>query len=113
VQAQDAPRIRLEAIVHGLSQPVHFWHDGKRMFIVEQAGRIKLIADGKVQAQPYLDIVKNVKSGGERGLLSVAFSPKFQENGLFYVNYTRQQGKLQTVSRLGWTLLKSPPGISS
>ena len=74
-----------------------FWHDGKRMFVVEQAGRIRLITAGKVQSEPYLDIVQKVKSGGECGLLSVAFSPKFQENGLFYVNYTRQQGKLQTV----------------
>jgi glucose/arabinose dehydrogenase len=95
--AQNAPKIRLDPVVQGLSQPGHLWHDGKRMFVVEQAGRIRLLADGKVQAQPYLDIVKNVKSGGECGLLSVAFSPKFRENGLFYVNYTRQQGKLQTV----------------
>jgi len=95
--AQDTPKIRLDPVVRGLSQPVYLWHDGKRMFVVEQAGRIKLIADGSAQAQPYLDIVKNVKSGGECGLLSVAFSPKFQENGLFYVDYTRQQGKLQTV----------------
>lgn len=97
VQAQDAPKIRLEPVLRGLSQPVHYWHDGKRTFIVEQAGRIKLVVDGKVQSTPYLDISSRVRSGGECGLLSVAFSPKFDENGLFYVNYTRQQGKLQTI----------------
>lgn len=97
MQAQETPKIRLEPVVRGLSQPVHLWHDGKRMFVVEQAGRIKLITDGKVQPEPYLDIAQKVKSGGECGLLSVAFSPGFQENGLLYVNYTRQGGKLQTV----------------
>ena len=94
------PALRLEELARGLKQPVYLTHDGTaRRFIVEQPGTIRIIgADGKLLKQPYLDIVQRVTSGGECGLLSVAFHPKFADNGLLYVNYTAKPNKqLQTI----------------
>jgi hypothetical protein len=63
-----------------------------RLFVVEQGGRIKIIKNGQVLATPFLDITSRVSSGGERGLLSVAFHPLYTTNGFFYVNYTDLAG---------------------
>jgi glucose/arabinose dehydrogenase len=100
VLADSRPPLRLEELARGLKQPVYLTHDGSpRRFIVEQAGTIRLVGpDGKLAGTPYLDITKNVTSGGECGLLSIAFHPKFPFNGWFYVNYTAKSNKqLQTI----------------
>ncbi|MEK7734832.1 MAG: PQQ-dependent sugar dehydrogenase, partial [Pseudomonadota bacterium] len=67
------------------------------LFVVEQAGRIRVIDRGGVLPEPFLDIRDRVDSGGEKGLLSVAFHPRFRENGFFYVNYTANRNGLHTV----------------
>ena len=69
-----------------LAQPLN---DG-RIFVVEQAGTIRVIRDGVLQATPFLDISGRVLSGGERGLLSVAFHPQYATNHFFYVYFTTQ-----------------------
>src|SRR5438045_7660202 len=69
-----------------LAQPLN---DG-RIFVVEQAGRIRIIKDGVLQSTPFLDISSRVLSGGERGLLSVAFHPSYASNHFFYVYFTTQ-----------------------
>src|SRR5215203_2433384 len=100
VLADAPPALRLEELARGLKQPVFLTHDGTpRRFIVEQAGTIRLVnADGKLEKEPYLDIVKRVNSGGECGLLSVAFHPKFAKNGFLFVDYTAKKGRqLQTI----------------
>ena len=76
----------------GLSAPVFLTQplDDGRMFVVEQAGRIRLIKDGVLQTTPFLDITSRVLSGGERGLLSVAFHPQYATNHFFYVYFTTQ-----------------------
>src|SRR5437870_5184862 len=61
-----------------------------RLFIVEQPGRVRLLKNGALQTTAFLDIRSKVESGGEQGLLSVAFHPDFETNGFFYVNYTSQ-----------------------
>jgi glucose/arabinose dehydrogenase len=61
--------------------------DTSRVFVVEQAGRVQLLQDG-APAGTFLDLSDRVLSGGERGLLSIAFSPDYLTNGLFYVYYT-------------------------
>lgn len=96
--AEAPPKVRLEPVIKGLQEPVHLTHDGTdRLFICEQAGRIRLLEDGALRPEAYLDIVKQVTSGGECGLLSVAFHPKFAENGYLYVNYTTKAPRLRTV----------------
>lgn len=63
-----------------------------RLFIVEQAGRIIVVKNGKALQRPFLDISARVKSGGERGLLSMAFHPDYRSNGRFFVNFTDRDG---------------------
>jgi glucose/arabinose dehydrogenase len=74
-------------------------HDGSgRFFVLEQAGRIRIILSGTVTATPFLDIRGKVASGGELGLLGLAFHPNYGSNRKFYVNYTRPSGsKWETV----------------
>src|SRR5438093_6279284 len=67
-----------------------------RLYVVEQVGRIKYIVNGRV-AGTFLDIRDRVVSGGEQGLLSVAFSPGYARNHRFYVNYTDKNGDTRVV----------------
>jgi glucose/arabinose dehydrogenase len=83
---------KLTPVTAGLQSPVYATYapDGSdRLFIVEQAGRIRVLKNGQLLAAPFLDIQPLVVSGGERGLLSVAFHPDFASNGIFVVDYTR------------------------
>ena len=63
-----------------------------RLFLVEQSGRVWILEDGSVLDTPFLDIRNRVTSGGERGLLSIAFAPDHAASGFFYVWYTDQSG---------------------
>ncbi len=93
--AQDPVTIALEPFASGLSGPVDLAHCGdERLFVVEQAGRIKIIApDGTVSTTPFLDITTRVNdSGNEQGLLGLAFDPDYTTTGIFYVNYTGGTG---------------------
>jgi len=95
------PTISLQEIASNLDAPVHLTHAGDgsgRLFVVEQPGRIRIIQSGQIQATYFLDINGRVLSGGERGLLSVAFPPHYASKGYFYVYYTNLDGNNQ-VSR--------------
>jgi len=79
-------------VAAGLQSPVYATYapgGSDRLFIVEQVGRIRVLKSGRLLSTPFLDIQSLVVSGGERGLLSVAFHPNFASNGVFVVNYTR------------------------
>ncbi len=103
VRAADpaAPAVHLQLVVSGLSAPVDFQsaRDGSgRFFIVEQGGTIRIIKGKKLLAAPFLDISSIIESGGEKGLLGLAFHPDYKTNGRFFVNYTRRVNtQLQTV----------------
>jgi glucose/arabinose dehydrogenase len=79
-----------------LDRPVDIQNAGDgsgRLFVIEQAGRIRILHAGQLSFAPFLDIVDRVDdSGNEQGLLGLAFHPDFGNNGFFYVNYTRQGG---------------------
>ena len=82
-------------ISSGLSAPVDIVsaNDGtNRMFIVEQGGTVKIMSNGTVSAANFLDISSIIGSGGERGLLSMAFHPQYSTNGYFFVYYTNPSG---------------------
>jgi glucose/arabinose dehydrogenase len=64
------------------------------LFVVEQPGVIRVVRNGKKLQRPFLDIHGLVESGGERGLLSVAFSPHYGRDGLFYVYFTDHNGDI-------------------
>ena len=68
-----------------------------RIYVVEQAGRIRVAVNGRLRATPFLDIRRLVRSGGEQGLLSVAFHPSYARNRRFFVNYTDRSGHTRVV----------------
>jgi glucose/arabinose dehydrogenase len=59
-----------------------------RLFLVEQDGRIQILDGGGLRATPFLDLSASVISGGERGLLSLAFHPSYPSPPWFFVYYT-------------------------
>ena len=67
-----------------------------RLYVVEQAGRIRYVVDRRI-AGTFLDIRGRVRSGGEQGLLSVAFSPDYARDHRFYVDYTDRNGDTRVV----------------
>lgn len=92
----------LTEIAAGISSPTDIQNarDGSgRLFLVQQAGQIKVLKNGAVLPTPFLNISSAVLSGGERGLLGLAFHPDNRNNGYFYVNYTRQPDGATVVAR--------------
>ncbi len=81
------------AAAHAFTRPIYLTHAGdSRLFVVEQGGLIKIIHPNE-SVTTFLDLSDVVSpdgSGGERGLLGLAFHPNYASNGLFYVNYTRK-----------------------
>jgi glucose/arabinose dehydrogenase len=87
--------LRIVEVASGLEAPVHAAAapgEPDRLYVVEQVGRIRILEGGRVRERPFLDVTDRVLSGGEQGLLSVAFHPDYETNGLFYVNYTNEAG---------------------
>ena len=69
--------------------------DRRRLFVVEQAGTIRVVRDGRKLSRPFLDIRGDVLAGGERGLLSMAFPPDYGSSGRFYVYFTGRDGDIR------------------
>ena len=87
--------IRLEPVVRNLNSPlaVVSTRDGSgRLFVVEQPGRIRIVRNGAVVDPPFLNIIPRVSSGGERGLLGLAFAPGYPADPRFFVDYTDTSG---------------------
>lgn len=82
------PPLALKTVASGLERPVQVVAPlgDPRVFVVEQTGDIEVISGGSVLPIPFLNL--SVSSGGEQGLLGVAFHPDYATNGKFYVNYT-------------------------
>lgn len=89
--------LTLQEVASGLNSPVYVTSPpgDARLFIVEQPGRIRIVANGQLLTTPFLDIVSRVGSGGERGMLSVAFHPQYASNGFFYVYFTGTDGAIR------------------
>ena len=88
-------------VVSGLDKPeglVNAGDSSGRLFIIEQAGLIRVLQDGNLLTVPFLDLTMKVSCCGEQGLLGLAFHPKYRENGFFYVDYTEKvDNQLYTV----------------
>ncbi|HLK52037.1 MAG TPA: PQQ-dependent sugar dehydrogenase, partial [Candidatus Angelobacter sp.] len=93
--------VSTQVVVTGLTSPLDLEHpnDGSgRLFVVEQGGTIRIIQNGTLLPQPFLDISSKVMVENEMGLLGVTFHPGFATNRKFYVNYTRNNaGQFQSV----------------
>ncbi len=90
-----AQEIRLREVAKGLEMPVGIAHaHDSRLFITTQRGRIFVFDGTKLLPEPFLDIRPQVLCCGEAGLLGLAFHPRFNENGLFYVDYVDFNGDI-------------------
>ncbi|MDP1725444.1 MAG: PQQ-dependent sugar dehydrogenase [Bacteroidota bacterium] len=102
IQFLHAQQVTLTLVASGLTYPVDIKNAGdRRMFIVQQNGRIRLIdTAGVMQTLPFLDISNRLLFDfGERGLLGLAFDPDYSNNGRFYVNYSRPTDGATRISR--------------
>ena len=65
------------------------------LYVVETGGRVRVLRNGNLLGQPFLDIRGRVSTGGERGLLSIAFDPHFRRNRRLYAYYTNRAGNIE------------------
>jgi glucose/arabinose dehydrogenase len=88
-------RIKLRLVASGLSKPVFMTaprDNTGRLFIVEKTGRIRILQNGTLKSTPFLSIASQVSTGGEQGLLGLAFHPNHAVNRKLYVNFTDKSG---------------------
>jgi glucose/arabinose dehydrogenase len=100
VRPVAARSARFVRIASGVPDPTYVTAapgDTSRLYVVEQAGVITIVRQGRV-AGTFLDLRSLVKSGGEQGLLSMAFSPNYRRDHRFYVSYTDLNGDSRVVS---------------
>lgn len=86
----------LQEVASGLSVPIFLTAPpgDSRLFILERAGRIRVMQNGNLLAAPFLDISTLTSTSGERGLLSMAFHPQYASNGYFFLYYTDLAGNI-------------------
>jgi glucose/arabinose dehydrogenase len=100
------PIISFLPVASGFTNPVFIANaaDGSgRLFVVEQDGIIRIIANGSVLPTPFLDITAQVLTGGEQGLFNITFPPQFSSKQYFYVNYTRAIDGATVIARYRMT----------
>jgi glucose/arabinose dehydrogenase len=93
--------VAFETVVDGLDSPLAVLSagdDSGRIFVVQQGGQIRIVRGGSLVADPFLDISARITSGGERGLLGLAFHPNFPTDPRLFVNYTDANGDTQVSS---------------
>jgi glucose/arabinose dehydrogenase len=90
----------LQEVTAGLAFPLDLAapQGDPRLFIVEQGGAIRIVKDGALLATPFLDLSAQVSTGGERGLLGLAFAPQYATSGRFIVHYTDLAGDTRVSS---------------
>ena len=88
--------LALRQVISGLDNPTFLTAPAgdRRQFIVERAGRIRILQDGLVLALPFLDISARVSTAGEGGLLSMAFHPQYAANGQYFIYYVDTAGDI-------------------
>ena len=88
-------QLRTRAIVSGFTTPVAFVQDPADravQFVVQQDGRVRVIRSGVVQPADFIDVSAAIVSGGEQGLLGLAFPPGAAASGRFFLNFTNRAG---------------------
>lgn len=107
-----AQALKARLVASGFTQPVFAASppgDLQRLFVLEQSGKIKILRNGVVLATPFLDLgatgLDRIVSGGERGLLGLAFHPDYASNGYFFVNYTAAGAGATVVERFRTSVL--------
>lgn len=100
-EAKAQPKVAFERVFSGIALEEPVWAeqhptDPKTWYAIEQEGRIVSWNADAPKKRVALDLVKSVQDGGERGLLGMAFHPKFPEKPYLYVNYTFEGDDLVT-----------------
>ncbi len=106
--------VQLRPVLSGLSNPVYMTNAGDgsgRLFVVEQAGIIKVAQPGAAAPTIFLDIRARVLAGGDRGLLGLAFHPRYATNGRFFVYYTRPPDGAIVIAEYGRS--STDPNVAS
>lgn len=88
-------QLRVLPVASGFTQPLAVVQDPTDrsvQFVVEQRGRIRAVRNGTIQVPDFLDLQASISSGGERGLLGLAFAPDYAASGRFFVNFTNPAG---------------------
>ena len=100
VPADPAAAVTLERLVGGLSRPSYLTHAGDdRLFVVEQWGKIRIIENGQLLEEPFLDLTEIISTdGSERGVLGLAFHPRYPRDPRFFVIYTNPDGNTELAS---------------
>ena len=109
--SQAGGRLRL-ARVGSFTQPLYVTappEDRRRIFVVEQSGRIRVVRGGRTLPEPFLDVSREIVSGGEQGLLGLAFAPDYAQSRRFYINYTNRSGDTRIVEYRAATDDKADP----
>jgi glucose/arabinose dehydrogenase len=91
----EGTRIDLDPVAEGFEAPLGITHAGDgsgRLFVVEQTGTVRILSEGEVLDEPFLDVSEAIVAGGEQGLLGLAFHPDYRRNGRFFINYTDVEG---------------------
>ena len=92
----DPQTVIWREVASGLQKPTDIGSAGDgsgRVFVLEQVGRVRILQDNQLLPSPFLDISQLVGSdSSERGLLGIAFHPKYAQNGFFFINYTDKEG---------------------
>src|SRR5919202_5717238 len=94
---RDAATVRLLLLGHFRS-PTYLTAppgDAHRRFVVERAGRIRVVVGRRKLRAPFLDIRRRVQTGGESGLLSMAFARDYGRSRRFYVYFTDNSGTIR------------------
>lgn len=88
------PGVALEEVLSLPATPIYFASPkgDDRLFVVFRSGAIRILENGKLVPGDFLDLTAKITEEGEGGLLSMAFHPRYAENGLFFVNYTDTEG---------------------
>jgi glucose/arabinose dehydrogenase len=97
--------LRLTQLVDGLAEPIFATaapDDDTRLFVLEKTGAIRVVRDGGLLAEPFLDLRERVATEDEEGLVGLAFHPRYSENGRFFIQYalldpTRAPGQDQQI----------------
>src|SRR5688572_9292482 len=95
VAGRAEAQLQGQVYASGFQSPVAFVQDPTDrtvQFVVQQTGRIRVVRNGTVLATDFLNLTSSVRSGGERGLLGLAFAPDYASSGRFFVNFTNTAG---------------------
>ena len=98
----QAQSLRVGTYLSGLDQPVGLVSDPsnpQRQFVIEKAGRIRVVEGGVLQEGSALDVSTSVVNSGEQGLLGLAVDPSFASTGRIWINFTRQGDGATVIAR--------------